>query len=64
MRRPLAAWPALVLLTVAVAAACSAPPTSPFVLKRTAVNLDGDPVPCDSTVITDGTCRGGYIIPY
>jgi hypothetical protein len=61
--------PSRVVLPVAglVAAAiggCVASPTAPDVQLKPGLFLDGEPIPCDSTIITDGTCRGGYIIQY
>lgn len=56
-----AAFAGIVLL-----AACSAPtaPVAPA-RQKTQLSLDGNvPIPCDSTVVTDGTCRGGWIIPW
>lgn len=43
---------------------CAGAPTGPDAARKTRLSLDGDPTPCDSTVVTDGTCRGGYIIPW
>ena len=46
--------------------ACAGNPLAPdrvsAVAKRPEVHADK--VPCDSTVVVDGTCRGGYIIPW
>lgn len=41
---------------------CAGAPTAPAAAKKTGLSLNG--TPCDSTVVTDGTCRGGYIIPW
>lgn len=46
--------------------ACSTAPTAPVAAPHKAkLTLDGNGLePCDSTVVTDGTCRGGWIIPW
>jgi hypothetical protein len=51
-------------LVVAALAACAGAPTEPTPKLKPAILLDGDPVPCDSTIITDGSCRSGYIVPW
>lgn len=53
--------PALVL-AVAALTACAKSPTEPELRLKTGLFLDG--VPCDSTIVTDGSCRGGWIIPW
>ena len=53
-----------VLVAAAFIAGCSAMPTSPSVVKKPHVDVFRDGEPCDSTVVTDGTCVDGYIIPW
>lgn len=62
MKRSLVA--ALATIAVVAAGACAASPTEPGVRIRPGLFLDGDPIPCDSTIITDGTCRNGFIVPW
>jgi hypothetical protein len=63
MRQLSRTFPIVTLIAVALAA-CVSSPTGPEVRLRPGLFFDGDPVPCDSTIITDGSCRGGYIIPW
>jgi hypothetical protein len=54
---------------VAAALVTSACAGSPFAPERTNAlakrpNVHADLVPCDSTIVVDGTCRAGYIIPW
>lgn len=52
-------------LVAALGAACSTNPLEPQPIKlRTGLLFDNDPIPCDSTIVTDGTCRNGFIIPW
>lgn len=54
-----------VFAAASLALACSALPTAPAVRNpHVVVSRDGDPVACDSTVVTDGTCVDGWIIPW
>ena len=66
MRRPSPFVVRLAVFTAAsFAVACSALPTAPAVRNpHLVVSRDGDPEPCDSTVVTDGTCVDGWIIPW
>jgi hypothetical protein len=47
-------------------AACAGSPLAPDGLNASAKRptVNADLVPCDSTIVVDGTCRGGYIIPW
>ncbi len=52
-----------VFATASFIVACSALPTSPSArAPKVGVSRDGEA--CDSTVVTDGTCVDGYIIPW
>lgn len=66
MRRPSSFVVRLAIFAVAsLALACGALPTAPAVTNPHVVaNRDGGSVPCDSTVVTDGSCVGGWIIPW
>lgn len=51
-----------VLLVVACSAAPTAPAPAP---QKTQLTLEHHTrEACDSTIVTDGTCRGGWIIPW
>jgi hypothetical protein len=56
----------LFVLTISSLAltACATPATAPDPKIKSGLLRDLDPVPCDSTIVTDGTCRGGWIIPW
>jgi hypothetical protein len=54
------------IAAVIAASACAGNPLAPEPVNGVAKRpgLHADLVPCDSTVVVDGTCRGGYIIPW
>jgi hypothetical protein len=56
----------LTLFTVALLiAACAVAPTSPLAAGKMSLNRDEGPVPCDSTtIIPNGQCVNGYIVPW
>jgi hypothetical protein len=56
----------LALFVAAVAVtACTAAPTGPSAARLLPGTAPArDLIPCDSTIITDGTCKGGFIIPH